>query len=54
VAHNPLDEDLVERDGAKVLIAEIEAGSPADEFYDSKVRVFPSRSNTTSASKSGR
>ena len=38
MAHNPLDEDLVARNGAKVLIAEIEAGSLADEFYDCKVR----------------
>ena len=30
----------VEHDGAKVLIAEILAGEPADEFYDSKVKVL--------------
>ncbi len=40
-----VDEDLlkeayVEHDGAKVLIAEIEAGSPADEYYDAKVKVL--------------
>jgi hemerythrin superfamily protein len=40
-----IDEDLlkeayVEHDGAKVLIAEIEAGSPDDEFYSSKVKVL--------------
>ena len=39
------DEDLlkeayVEHDGAKVLIAEILAGEPSDEFYDSKVKVL--------------
>jgi hemerythrin superfamily protein len=40
-----IDEDLlqeayVEHDGAKVLIAEIEAGTPSDEFYDAKVSVL--------------
>jgi len=40
-----IDEDLikeayVEHDGAKVLIAEIEAGAPDDEFYDAKVQVL--------------
>jgi hypothetical protein len=30
----------VEHDGAKVLIAEIEAGSPSAEFYDAKVSVL--------------
>jgi hypothetical protein len=40
-----IDEDLlkeayVEHDGAKVLIAEIEAGAPTDEFYDAKVSVL--------------
>lgn len=35
-----LKEAYVEHDGAKVLIAEIEAGSPGDEFYDSKVKVL--------------
>lgn len=39
-----VDEDLlkeayVEHDGAKVLIAEIEAGGP-DDFYDAKVKVL--------------
>jgi hypothetical protein len=33
-------EAYVEHDGAKVLIAEIEAGSPGDEFYDAKVKVL--------------
>jgi hemerythrin superfamily protein len=42
---NQIDEDLlleayVEHDGAKVMIAEIEAGNPGDEFYDSKVKVL--------------
>ncbi|MCJ8158470.1 hemerythrin domain-containing protein [Sphingomonas sp. LaA6.9] len=40
-----IDEDLlkeayVEHDGAKVLIAEIEAGTPSDDFYDAKVKVL--------------
>lgn len=35
-----LKEAYVEHDGAKVLIAEIEAGSPTDEYYDSKVKVL--------------
>ena len=40
-----VDEDLlkeayVEHDAAKVLIAEIEAGKPSDEFYEAKVKVL--------------
>ena len=35
-----LDEALVEHDGAKVLINEIEAGGAGDEFYDAKVKVL--------------
>lgn len=40
-----VDEDLlkeayVEHDGAKVLIAEILAGEPSDDFYDAKVTVL--------------
>lgn len=40
-----VDEDLlkeayVEHDGAKILIAQIEAGGPDDEFYDAKVTVL--------------
>lgn len=35
-----LKEAYVEHDGAKVLIAEIEAGEPSDEFYDAKVSVL--------------
>jgi hemerythrin superfamily protein len=33
-------EAYVEHDGAKVMIAEIEAGKPGDEFYDAKVKVL--------------
>ena len=35
-----LKEAYVEHDGAKVLIAEIEAGGPSDEYYDAKVKVL--------------
>ena len=35
-----LKEAYVEHDGAKVLIAEIEAGGPDDEYYDAKVTVL--------------
>jgi len=35
-----LKEAYVEHDGAKVLIAEIEAGNPEDEYYDAKVKVL--------------
>ena len=35
-----LKESYVEHDGAKVLIAEIEAGGPDDDYYDAKVKVL--------------
>jgi len=35
-----LNESYVEHDGAKVLIAEIEAGGPDEEFYEAKVKVL--------------
>ena len=35
-----LDEGYVEHDGAKVLIAELMAGTPDDPFYDAKVSVL--------------
>jgi hypothetical protein len=35
-----LEEAYVEHDGAKVLIAEIEAGGPGDEHYNAKVKVL--------------
>ncbi len=40
VEEDLLREAYVEHDGAKVLIAEIEAGGPDDEFYDAKVKVL--------------
>lgn len=40
VEEDLIKEAYVEHDGAKVLIAEIEAGSPGDEFYDAKVKVL--------------
>lgn len=35
-----LDEGRVEHDGAKVLVNDIMAGGPDDEFYDAKVHVL--------------
>jgi hemerythrin superfamily protein len=35
-----LDEAYVEHDGAKVLIAELVASAPDEEFYDAKVKVL--------------
>ncbi len=35
-----IDEAYVEHDGAKKLIAEIEAMKPGEEFYDAKVKVL--------------
>jgi hypothetical protein len=40
VEDDMLDEAFVEHDGAKKLIAEIEAMSPGDEYYDAKVKVL--------------
>ncbi len=40
VEDDMLDEAFVEHDGAKKLIAEIEAMEPNDEFYDAKVKVL--------------
>ena len=40
VEEDLLKESFVEHDAAKVMIAEIEAGDPSDEFYDSKVKVL--------------
>src|SRR5690606_33870339 len=35
-----VDEAYVEHDSAKLLINEIEAGGPDEEFYDAKVKVL--------------
>lgn len=40
VEDDMLQEAHVEHDGAKVLIAEIEAGGPDDAFYDAKIKVL--------------
>ena len=40
VDDDDLDEALVEHDGAKILINELEAGEPNEEFYDAKVKVL--------------
>lgn len=40
ISDDDLDEAYVEHDGAKVLINDIEAGGPYDEFYDAKVKVL--------------
>lgn len=40
VEENLLSESYVEHDGAKVMIAELVAGSPDDEFYDAKMTVL--------------
>ena len=40
VEEDLMREAYVEHDGAKVLIAEIEAGEPSDEYYDAKVKVL--------------
>ena len=40
VEEDLLKEAYVEHDGAKKLIAEIEAMQPGDEFYDAKVKVL--------------
>ena len=40
VEEDLLKEAYVEHDGAKLLIAEIVAGKPSDDFYDAKVTVL--------------
>jgi hemerythrin superfamily protein len=40
VEQDMLEEAYVEHDGAKVLINDIEAGGPNDDFYDAKVKVL--------------
>lgn len=40
ISDDDLDEAYVEHDGAKLLINEIEAGGPEEDFYDAKVKVL--------------
>src|SRR6186997_344018 len=40
IEEDTLKEAYVEHDGAKMLINDIMAGGPDDEFYDSKVKVL--------------
>jgi hypothetical protein len=40
VEEDMVEEAYVEHDGAKMLVAEIEAGDPGEEFYDAKVTVL--------------
>jgi hypothetical protein len=40
VESDMMDEASVEHDGAKTLLAELEAGSPDDDYYDAKVKVL--------------
>lgn len=40
IEDDTLDEAYVEHDGAKVLVNDIAAGSPDDDFYDAKVTVL--------------
>jgi hypothetical protein len=40
IENDILDEAYVEHDGAKVLINDIEAGGPDEDYYDAKVKVL--------------
>lgn len=40
IENDTLDEAYVEHDGAKVLINDIEAASPEDDFFEAKVKVL--------------
>jgi hemerythrin superfamily protein len=40
IEDDDLDEAVVEHDGAKVLINDIEAGEPGDDYYEAKVKVL--------------
>ena len=40
ISDDDLDEAIVEHDGAKVLINDIEAASPDADFYEAKVKVL--------------
>ena len=40
IEDDTLDEAYVEHDGAKLLVNDIEAGEPSDDFFDAKVKVL--------------
>lgn len=40
IDQDDLDEAVVEHDGAKVLVNDIEAATPAEDYYDAKVKVL--------------
>lgn len=40
IKDSTLDEAYVEHDGAKILVNDLEAKSPDDDFYDAKVKVL--------------
>jgi hypothetical protein len=40
IEDDDLDEAMVEHDGAKVLVNDIEAAEPDDDYYDAKVKVL--------------
>lgn len=40
VERDSLEEAYVEHDGAKLMISELQAGSPTDSFYDAKMTVL--------------
>lgn len=40
IEDDTLDEAYVEHDGAKMLVNDIAAGTPEDDFYDAKVKVL--------------
>ena len=48
-----LNEGYVEHDGSKVLIAELLASAPGEEFYDAKVKVLSEQIELTFTRRSG-
>jgi len=40
VEQDMINEAIVEHDGAKVLVNELEAGDPEDDYYDAKMKVL--------------
>ncbi|HEX8653804.1 MAG TPA: hemerythrin domain-containing protein [Allosphingosinicella sp.] len=40
ISDDDLDEAMVEHDSAKILIGEIQQGTPDEDFYDAKVKVL--------------